>query len=117
MIGLVRESIEAHPERVRLRARAASDAPWFDGHFPGAPILPAVALLHMAQEEIAGAWPELVAPSCISALRLRRPVGPEQDFELELERAAGSHAVLVRFSAERVELARARFEYSAEGGA
>ncbi len=117
MIGLARESIEVHPERVRLRARAALDAPWFDGHFPGAPILPAVALLQMAQEEIAGAWPELVAPTCISALRLRRPVGPEQDFELELTRAAGSHAVVVRFSAEGAELARTRFEYAVEGQA
>jgi 3-hydroxymyristoyl/3-hydroxydecanoyl-(acyl carrier protein) dehydratase len=54
------------------------DSPFFDGHFPGQPVLPAIAQLAILTEVYCGS----IAPGrCIAAipkLRLQQSVAPEQ---------------------------------------
>lgn len=40
------------PDVVRVRARVPDDSLWVHGHFPGQPILPAIALLSLAKKAL-----------------------------------------------------------------
>jgi len=40
------------PTRVILQARVPQKSPWFDGHFPGQPILPGIALISLVKKAI-----------------------------------------------------------------
>jgi acyl-coenzyme A synthetase/AMP-(fatty) acid ligase len=63
---------------------------WFDGHFPGDPILPGVAQLHeLVVAEAAVAWPELGPCTGLGRVRFRKPVRPGATLRVTLERRAG----------------------------
>jgi 3-hydroxymyristoyl/3-hydroxydecanoyl-(acyl carrier protein) dehydratase len=73
----------------------AADHPAFDGHFPGAPVLPGVVLLDEALRAIElGAGGE---PRCwrIASVKFLRPVAPGEALALEQERLASG---TVRFT-------------------
>lgn len=40
------------PEQIVAKIQAPPDSPWFDGHFPGQPILPGIAQLGMVLDAI-----------------------------------------------------------------
>lgn len=62
-----------------MRLEIPASGPLFEGHFPGRPILPAVALLDQTVRALAGA----AALHGIENLRLRRPVLPGDVLDLE----------------------------------
>jgi 3-hydroxyacyl-[acyl-carrier-protein] dehydratase len=73
----------------------AAGHPAFDGHFPGAPVLPGVVLLDEAIRAI-----ELAdggEPRCwrVASVKFLRPVGPGEALVLEQERLASG---TVRFT-------------------
>jgi 3-hydroxyacyl-[acyl-carrier-protein] dehydratase len=75
----------------RLEARAAAPAvsPWFDGHFPGQPILPGIAMIAMAFD--AAREKEAREGNClrlkaVKRVRFKKPVLPDEPFALELKR-------------------------------
>jgi 3-hydroxymyristoyl/3-hydroxydecanoyl-(acyl carrier protein) dehydratase/predicted hotdog family 3-hydroxylacyl-ACP dehydratase len=89
-------------EGVLLTVEIPSESPAFRGHFPGRPILPAVAQLALVEQGIArlaGAdsarSPAIVE---ISGLRLRRTVGPGDSLTLRLGAAnpTGMHRFEIR---------------------
>ena len=91
----------------RLTVEIPPESPAFRGHFPGRPILPAVAQLALVEQGLVRrsaadgrAVPAIVE---ISGLRLRRTVGPGDRLDLELHATgeAGAH----------------RFEIRSDGGA
>ena len=55
------------------------DAPWFEGHFPGAPILPGVIQLGLVQQAAGRRIRR------IERLRLRHPVGPGDELVIRLD--------------------------------
>ncbi len=66
----------------------AADHPAFDGHFPGAPVLPGVVLLDEAIRtiELAGGG----EPRCwrVASVKFLRPVAPGEALVLQQERLA-----------------------------
>lgn len=77
------------------------DATLCEGHFPGMPIVPAVAML-VCVEAALDAWRGSVVAS-YAALRFRTPVGPGDDLDLDLTRRAdGTLAFALRRAGERV---------------
>ena len=55
------------------------DAPWFQGHFPGAPILPGVIQIGLVQQAAGRRIRR------IERLRLRHPVGPGDELVLRVD--------------------------------
>lgn len=67
----------------RLPIEVPSSGPFYEGHFPGRPILPGIGVLALALRALAaaGAPPALRE---IAKLRLRRLVAPGEDLELDV---------------------------------
>lgn len=83
---------------VRVLVDIPQESPRFEGHFPGAPRLPAVALLHdwvlPALEKQVG---KLSAPWGLKRLRLTRPILPGAELEIHLsEKQRGRWSFEVR---------------------
>ena len=69
--------------------------PAFEGHFPGAPVLPAVVLLDAALHAVALASPAASAPWQVQTAKFHSAVRPGEALELEYELLANGS---VRFS-------------------
>lgn len=73
------------------RARADAAAAFFDGHFPGDPVLPGVAQLSALAEPLArAAWPELGALARVTRLKFHRLVRPGDELTVRLARTAAA---------------------------
>jgi 3-hydroxyacyl-[acyl-carrier-protein] dehydratase len=75
------------PNGVILQARAPQNSPWFDGHFPGQPILPGIALISVVKKgaRYFGEKQELIFHHFgIRKARFTLPIRPEDTFEVSL---------------------------------
>jgi 3-hydroxymyristoyl/3-hydroxydecanoyl-(acyl carrier protein) dehydratase len=76
-----------------------ADLPAFDGHFPGAPVLPGAVLVALVLQAIAGRpqW-ALKAGSqpCLQHVKFLAPVGPGQTLTIRLDDTARAIAFSVR---------------------
>lgn len=97
---LLERSVDGGRERVRFAVQVPADLVFFQGHFPGFPILPGIAqVVPLALDAAREVWPDLRAPRRLSRLKFRQPIFPEQALELILERREGPP--VVRFRVER----------------
>lgn len=81
-------SVETGGEGLRAEILVAASGRWFEGHFPGSPVLPAIAhfdLLRRAHR--AGGGSGRIAS--LDRVRLASPVRPGDRLRLILEPAAG----------------------------
>lgn len=68
------------------------DSPWFDGHFPGVPILPGIAQLGMVSDLMkwrAGRKGAAIAISSFSRVRFRRLIRPDDIITVTITREDG----------------------------
>jgi 3-hydroxymyristoyl/3-hydroxydecanoyl-(acyl carrier protein) dehydratase len=71
----------------QLEVRVHEDAPQFEGHFPGHPVLPAVAqLCDLILPEIELAWPDLPALTGSPRMKFARVIRPGERLTLGLWR-------------------------------
>jgi 3-hydroxymyristoyl/3-hydroxydecanoyl-(acyl carrier protein) dehydratase len=54
----------------------AADSLWFDGHFPGMPLLPGIAQLAMVEAVIAEAWTPQRRAASFSRVRFKLKIDP-----------------------------------------
>lgn len=105
------EGLFSHDERAarpRPDARRANDpsetwttdvfvpeqSPFFQGHFPGRPVLPGVAqLTEFVLPAILQAWAELTQLERVPVLKYKRPIQPGARLALELRRPSGAASV------------------------
>jgi 3-hydroxymyristoyl/3-hydroxydecanoyl-(acyl carrier protein) dehydratase len=77
------------PDRLEALATASCDSPWFDGHFPGKPILPGIALIAMAFElsrEQEARLGNCIRLKTVKRVRFKKPVRPDEPFTVEVKR-------------------------------
>jgi 3-hydroxymyristoyl/3-hydroxydecanoyl-(acyl carrier protein) dehydratase len=78
------------PTVIRVQRRIEADHPAFDGHFPGAPLLPGVMLLSEVLEAVISAgW---AAPLQIASAKFLAPVRPGSDIVIELTLQPGERS-------------------------
>ncbi|MGH0033319.1 MAG: hypothetical protein ACQGVC_26315 [Myxococcota bacterium] len=70
---------------LRVRARVPRDLAFFDGHFPGHPVLPGFVQLHWVAEWARQELGEAPEVASIEALKFREPLRPGDEFALEVE--------------------------------
>lgn len=73
---------------IRVRVRVPADSPWFDGHFPDAPLLPGVAQLAMAHDLLVSTLDEQRPVTQINRVRFKQMIRPEQPLVLTIKPTA-----------------------------
>lgn len=105
-----------------LTVEIPPESPAFRGHFPGRPILPAVAQLALVEQGLArladadGEAPPAIVE--VSGLRLRRTVGPGERLTLEFQSMgeAGAHRFEIRSDGGTVSAGTVRTATGDPGG-
>lgn len=62
--------------------RVPSDSPWFEGHFPGEPILPGVAQIGMVFDAIRKAHNQELKVSSVRRVRFKRIIRPDDQLKI-----------------------------------
>jgi 3-hydroxyacyl-[acyl-carrier-protein] dehydratase len=83
-----RPSSEAGPEGGGVLVRIDEESPFFDGHFPGDPILPGVGLLGLVLEAVEGFEQRPITLAGLRDFRLRHVVRPGDAIEVQLARTS-----------------------------
>ena len=78
------------------RATLTEESEYLRGHFPGNPILPAVAQLALVTQVARSSWDRAVSLEAINDLRFRRPLFPGAELEVRLGQFSETEAT--RFS-------------------
>jgi 3-hydroxymyristoyl/3-hydroxydecanoyl-(acyl carrier protein) dehydratase len=91
-----------------------ADHPALAGHFPAAPVVPAVVLLDFAARALNDALGRAVRITAVPAAKFLSPLLPGQPFTVTLQVDAATRSA--RFSARTpaAELAQGRLEYADE---
>ncbi len=98
-IGDVEKSADG--ARCTVKIRVPHDARYFEGHFPGQPILPGIAqLVALVYEPATRAWPDLPAPKSVKRLKFLEALKPGDELEVRLRREQGK----LRFEIRRSDL-------------
>jgi 3-hydroxymyristoyl/3-hydroxydecanoyl-(acyl carrier protein) dehydratase len=74
---------------VSAQAGTPGDSPWFSGHFPGEPILPGIAQLHMALEALRAATPEGFRLIGVRRVRFKQVIRPEEPLTVTVKPETG----------------------------
>ncbi len=84
---LVERQGDANAGRARFTAVPAPS--YFEGHFPGHPVLPAVAQLAIVQQALTLLLGQETAIVVVERLRCARPAGPDERLALDLDWSDG----------------------------
>lgn len=85
-------------DTARFTVVVPEDCPFFDGHFPGRPILPAIGQLAMLTELLRRVTAAAVSLTGVDGLRLSRQVlpGDEVAVRLDVQRVSGTARFEIR---------------------
>lgn len=78
------EASEVEGERARFELRLQPELRWFEGHFPGQPILPGVAQLHIAALLAERTWGLSIDGREMSRIKFKRVMQPGEHISLML---------------------------------
>lgn len=77
---------------IRASACIAAGSPWFDGHFPGEPILPGVAMLALVCDTLSAATADRLRLAGLRRVRFKQVVRPDDRLEIIVSPKAGGEA-------------------------
>lgn len=89
-------SIEA--TRAIIDFTPTPDLRWFDGHFPGAPIMPGIAQVHIATRLAEDLWSFEPSSSTLHRVKFRKPMKPDRPVELDLSIDPARRRITFRFT-------------------
>ena len=82
---LLQEVKVKEQNQIEAGAFVPTDSPWFSGHFPGEPILPGIALIHIVWQAIvrdAGERNEEIRLDTVKRVRFTQPVRPGENLSV-----------------------------------
>ena len=98
--SLLKEVKATNNNHIEALAEVPADSPWFSGHFPGEPILPGIALVHLVKQAIAqealkrGEQFQLHA---LKRVRFTQPVRPGDTLSVNISSENKGEEVLFHF--------------------
>jgi 3-hydroxymyristoyl/3-hydroxydecanoyl-(acyl carrier protein) dehydratase len=104
--NLLGEVNTGNTKEIEASVHVPVDSPWFQGHFPGEPILPGIALVHMAEQAIlqhtrdAG---EKIQPYALRRVRFIQPVRPGEALSLNISSEDTGKEILFSFKVANKE--------------
>ncbi|OGP91240.1 MAG: hypothetical protein A2031_10325 [Deltaproteobacteria bacterium RBG_19FT_COMBO_43_11] len=104
--NLLKEVNTGKSNEIEALAYASMDSPWFSGHFPGEPILPGIALVHMAEQAIqqhADNRGEQVQIYALKRIRFVQPVRPGETISINISSEEVGEEILFSFKATNKE--------------
>ncbi len=96
-VGPHEKSFDGDVEVYEFAVRVPEGLRWFEGHFVGNPVLPAMVQLWEALLLVTGVWPDLESLRGVTRAKFRRPIRPGDELRVRFRRTPGA--------------ARASFEY------
>lgn len=78
---------------ISAEAIVAAGSPWFDGHFPGQPVLPGIAQLGMVLEVTRNVFGREAALDEVSRVRFRRVLQPAERICIRINPVEGREGV------------------------
>lgn len=86
-----------------LEARAAVPAGslWFDGHFPGSPIVPGIAMISMAFDAVRekeSREGNCIRLTAVKRVRFKKPVRPDEPFTITIKREQKESGISYNFT-------------------
>lgn len=72
-------------DEIKAHIRVPPDSPWFDGHFPGAPLLPGVAQLGMVHDLLTRFLNDKRPVTQVSRVRFKQMIRPDQPLVLTVK--------------------------------
>jgi 3-hydroxyacyl-[acyl-carrier-protein] dehydratase len=97
---LLGEVKAVEPNQIEALAHIPEDSPWFLGHFPGEPILPGVAIVHIAEQAIikdAESRGEEIHLNVLKRVRFTQPVRPGEVLSININRDEADEKALYAF--------------------
>ena len=79
---LLKEINQSEDNEISADIRVPSDSPWFDGHFPGEPILPGVAQIGIVFDAIRKAQNQELNVSSVRRVRFKRIIRPDDQLKI-----------------------------------
>lgn len=75
-------------DEIKAHIRVPPDSPWFDGHFPEAPLLPGVAQLGMVHDLLIRILNEKRPVTQVNRVRFKQMIRPDQPMVLTVKTGA-----------------------------
>ncbi|MCF8056514.1 MAG: hypothetical protein K9K37_07730 [Desulfocapsa sp.] len=85
-----------------------SQSPWFSGHFPGDPILPGVAQLHMVTASIAKVLQKEFVLHSIARIKFRKLIRPGDVLDIHAEAGKKENHYSFQITSEQHEVCSGR---------
>ena len=83
-------------------------SPWFSGHFPGDPILPGVAQLHMVTASIAKVLKTQLVLKSVARIKFKKLIRPGDILDIHVEAAAKENHYSFQITSEQQEVCSGR---------
>jgi 3-hydroxyacyl-[acyl-carrier-protein] dehydratase len=85
-------SILDSPTKISAKWCVSKDLPYFEGHFPKNPILPAVALIDLVTELLSITLKKPVKMKAVSSAKFLEPITPKDIISIELNASTNTEA-------------------------
>jgi 3-hydroxymyristoyl/3-hydroxydecanoyl-(acyl carrier protein) dehydratase len=98
--SLLKEVKETNHNHIEALVDVPAESPWFSGHFPGEPILPGIALVHLVKETItqeAQKKGEQLQFHALKRVRFTQPVRPGDKLSVNISAENTGVEILFHF--------------------
>ncbi len=102
---MLKELTRSEENEISADIHVPPDSPWFNGHFPGEPILPGVAQIGMVVDAISKARKQDLKISGVRRVRFKRFIGPDDQLKIiaaPLKKEVGSYSFRILIQDEAV---------------